>query len=314
MGKTENCINMLMFLFVRGTAKISEIADHLEINPRNIIEYKLVLENAGYIIDSKRGSDGGYTLNTSNMFPTLKLNAEEKDTFINGCQYLFNRTDFLMYDEFSRIMEKIAPFLGLDFNKYKLSVFNRFPLRIEQKKLVDIYYTCRHCQEKKIKLWIKYENVHNEISERSIDCYKLYVYNDEWFVLAYDERSSDIRYFKLNRIYEYKILNKDFFIRKWYNESDYLNAQGMRKNGEWFKITLMLTGDSASRARERKYSEDQIIEEIERDKIKITFTMQNKDIIPRFVMGFGNDCEVISPEWLKNDIVTICKKIQEKYN
>ena len=41
--------------------------------------------------------------------------------------------------------------------------------------------------------------------------------------------------------------------------------------------------------------------------------MQNKEIILRFVLGFGDNCEVLEPEWLKKQVVETIEKISIKY-
>ena len=40
----------------------------------------------------------------------------------------------------------------------------------------------------------------------------------------------------------------------------------------------------------------------------MTVKMQNKTSITNFVLSFGNNCEVIEPQWLKDEIL---KKVQE---
>lgn len=50
MGKAAMCIKMLQMLNSGRIYKVSELADLLETNPRNVIEYKKELEEAGYYI------------------------------------------------------------------------------------------------------------------------------------------------------------------------------------------------------------------------------------------------------------------------
>ncbi|MDY3303358.1 MAG: HTH domain-containing protein [Clostridia bacterium] len=77
-SRTYNCIQMLKILFTRGTVKIKDLAAELQTNPRNIPEYKMELEFAGYQIDTVPGRNGGYRLSTSDFFPTVRLTDAEK--------------------------------------------------------------------------------------------------------------------------------------------------------------------------------------------------------------------------------------------
>ena len=41
--------------------------------------------------------------------------------------------------------------------------------------------------------------------------------------------------------------------------------------------------------------------------------MQNKENILVFVLGFGENCEVLEPEWLKEKVVETIDKIYGRY-
>ena len=55
MGKAGMCIAMLQILNTGKVYKVSELAELLETNPRNIIEYKKELEEFGYYIENIPG-------------------------------------------------------------------------------------------------------------------------------------------------------------------------------------------------------------------------------------------------------------------
>ena len=65
MGKAAMCIRMLQILNTGRIYKISELADLLDTNPRNIIEYKKELEevaeqeNHAFFIETIPGRYGG---------------------------------------------------------------------------------------------------------------------------------------------------------------------------------------------------------------------------------------------------------------
>ena len=76
MGKAAMCIKMLQAMNTGRIYKISELAEILETNPRNIIEYKKELEEAGYYIISVPGKYGGYKLDKSTIIPSLHITKE----------------------------------------------------------------------------------------------------------------------------------------------------------------------------------------------------------------------------------------------
>ena len=108
MSKTSQCIELLKILYSRnGIVGVGELADVLETNPRNIIEYKRELEDAGYFIVSIPGKFGGYQLDKSSIIPSLKLTEEEKKILQVASDYLKARGDFLDSSIYQKAMSKI---------------------------------------------------------------------------------------------------------------------------------------------------------------------------------------------------------------
>ena len=95
MGKASMCIQMLQILNTGRVYKISELAQMLETNPRNIVEYKKELEECGYYIDTIPGRYGGYKLEQTTILPSLKLLPEEKELLLEIMNYINSRNDCL---------------------------------------------------------------------------------------------------------------------------------------------------------------------------------------------------------------------------
>ena len=104
MGKAAMCIKMLQILNSGRIYKVSELADLLETNPRNVIEYKKELDEAGYYIISIPGKYGGYQIDKTTIIPSLKFTEEEKKAISDGAGYLEARNDFLLKKDFTLIL------------------------------------------------------------------------------------------------------------------------------------------------------------------------------------------------------------------
>lgn len=94
MGKAAMCIKMLEVLNTGRIYKVSELADILETNSRNISEYRKELEECGYYIETIPGKYGGYRLESSRIIPSLKLTDEEKESIIDGFNFLMKKRIF----------------------------------------------------------------------------------------------------------------------------------------------------------------------------------------------------------------------------
>ena len=312
MGKASMCIQMLEFLNTGRVYKVSELASLLGTKSRNVIEYKRELEEAGYGIKSIAGRHGGYQLDKTYVFPSLKFTAEEKDAFSEGVGYISSRNDFMYQKPFLSAVSKVYSSLQRPSPEEEITVVNRFPLVMPVEELSKRYEALKSClppsrKERGRVVEITYLSSHNELSTRKIHPYKLFMFNNSWFVLAYDERREEVRYFKINRIEQYNVTNETFRVKLAYNESDFLDNFSMRQNGEFYTIKLKVTGNYAMLVQERVYGKNQSVECVDSDTTILTCDMQNKDNIVSFVLGFGSYCQVLEPTWLKEEVIKFCK-------
>jgi predicted DNA-binding transcriptional regulator YafY len=293
---------------------VSELAEILETNPRNIPEYVRELREIGYDVRTVQGRYGGYYLERHNIFPSLKLSDKERDALMSGYEYLLARNDFMDRLEYGKAMGKItSAIMNRNTSENETLIMNRYPLAMEQKDLQDRYLAVNQCIASKLVLDISYTASDNVESRRKIHPYKLYMYNNAWFVLAYDENTNEIRYFKLNRINKFEILGKKFRVLLAYKESDYLDEYGMKQNGEWYPIKLKITGKYAMLVKERIYGKNQTVEPIDKNTSILSVEMQNKEDILHFVLGFGANCEVLEPPWLRLKVKTTVDALGKRY-
>ena len=313
MSKTSLSILMLQILYSRNRVSIAELADILETNPRNIPEYKKELEKAGYYIETIPGRYGGYVLNKRKLFPSVTLEDNEKKALLEGYDYLLSRNDFMGTKELAKAMGKIAASIPPPNSQQNTLIANRFPLAMPQEEIEYRYGIISASIANKRVLEIEYTSLDNSTTKRRLNPYKLYMYNNAWFVLGLDGKSGEVRYFKLNRIKSLVETSERFRIPLTYNERDYLDEYGMKNNGEWYPIKLKLTANYALLAKERIYGKNQTVEAVDKNTTILSVEMQNKDEIVSFVLGFRDQCEVIEPEWLRNNLKELSYEINQRY-
>ena len=186
MGKAAMCIQMLQILNSGRIYKASELADLMETNPRNIIEYRKELDAAGYTIISIPGKYGGYQLDRSTLIPSLRLTKEEQEALTEGSGYLVSRNDFAFKKTYQLAMSKIYSSLKHESIQTNPSVVNRFPLLMPETEIARRYKAMEECIKMHYKIEIEYLSLKNEITTRILHPYKLFMYNNAWYVLGYD--------------------------------------------------------------------------------------------------------------------------------
>ena len=312
-NKTAATIKLIQVLSARGEyISTSELADMIETNPRNVKEYIKEIEVCGYKVDSLAGVYGGYRMNKASLLPAINLNNDEVKLIRDTTSYLKSKNDYFANIEIDSVMGKILASLDDSKPITPLTMVDKFPLLMPKDELQKRFTILNDGIESQLKVEIEYLSVAGTIKNHIIHPYKLFVYNGNWFVIAYNETVNDIGYFKLNRINDLFITRNHFTVLKTYVEEDYLDGYGMVKNGEYYHIELLLTNLNTV-MKERIYGKNQIIEEIDDKHIKFKCDMQNQEMILSFVLSFGNKCKIIEPEWLKDRVKETLRKELELY-
>ena len=313
MGKTSICIEMLKMLNTGRTIKISEFANLFETNPRNIIEYRKELEDAGYSIITIPGKYGGYKLHKDDLFPVLKLTNDEKKVISDSFSFLLKQQDFTKKKELFSAMGKIYSSYYSSSNNNVIFI-DRFPLSMSEEEIRNRYLAIEYCIEQKHPMEIEYLSLKNTIKKQIVDPYILYNYNNAWFMLCWHEKHGDVCYYKLNRIQSFKILkDKKFTTWKYFNPNDYLDSFGMKNNGDYYHVKFIATGPYASLAKERIYGKNQIVTSLDDTSTQVEVDMQNKENILVFILGFNKNIKVLEPQWLIDELKDYAKFIKEQY-
>ena len=319
------CIKMLQILNTGRIYKISELAGLLDTNPRNIIEYKKELDelasNSGYefFIETVPGRYGGYRLNSNAILPLFNdFSFTEKDALIQALEYLSARVDFIPINEYKIAMGKILSAISVDDiskGNESILVINRFPLVMEQKEIKQRFDSILESIKNKKMIHFTYLTQKNVVKDRLLDPYEIFMYNNSWFVIGWlhSENHPGISWYKLNRIQDFETTDKSFRVWKNYKRSDYIDEYGFKGDGEWHHLEFVAHGIYASLCRERVYGKNQTVEVIDDNSTRVKVDMQNKERITVFVLGFGENIDVIEPAWLKEDLAKIGEQLANKY-
>ena len=310
MNKTMLCIELLQLLSTKDKMSKNELAELLETNPRNIIEYIKTLQDCGYDITSMKGVYGGYHLNIDCLLPVVQLKKEELAVLKSSCSYLENQSDFLDYSTYLKAISKVLSTHG-QAQIEPITIIDRFPLLMPKEELKERYEILSQAESTYHKCKISYLSTRNKIMMHVIHPYKIFVYNGSWIVLAWNETVNDFGYFKLNRVKDIQILKDKFQLLKTFNASDYIDRYGMKQNGKYIDIKLELK-DLYTVISERKYGKNQKITRIDERTTILECSMQNKEMIKSFILGFGSKAKIVEPLWLKEEITTEIKEMLKK--
>ena len=203
MSKVANMLKMIKILKDEKIHNMKDIAEKIEISPRMVKQYKNELEQAGIYIESKRGINGGYSLNKELNNIDIGLTYQELIKLKEIEQYFNENQDF------KKIIGKIIESYEKNINEADLKKINRIQ-ELGKINLKDTYLSLRKAINKKNKVKIKYYSNDSGLNDRVIHPAEMFYYLEEWYVAAFCEKRKAIRLFKLNDIQEYEILDDKY--------------------------------------------------------------------------------------------------------
>ena len=203
MSKVANMLKMIKILKDEKIHNMKDIAEKIEISPRMVKQYKNELEQAGIYIESKRGINGGYSLNKELNNIDIGLTYQELIKLKEIEQYFNDDQDF------KKIIGKIIESYEKNINEADLKKINKIQ-ELGKINLKDTYLSLRKAINRKNKVKIKYYSNDSGLNDRVIHPAEMFYYLEEWYVAAFCEKRNAIRLFKLNDIQEYEILDDKY--------------------------------------------------------------------------------------------------------
>ena len=196
-------LKMIKILKDEKIHNMKDISEKIEISPRMVKQYKNELEQAGIYIESKRGINGGYSLNKELNNIDIGLTYQELIKLKEIEQYFNDDQDF------KKIIGKIIESYEKNINESDLKKINKIQ-EFGKINLKDIYLSLRKAINRKNKVKIKYYSNDSGLNDRVIHPAEMFYYLEEWYVAAFCEKRNAIRLFKLNDIQEYEILDDKY--------------------------------------------------------------------------------------------------------
>ena len=307
MNRSALVIKMLNYLYANGRKKPvsrEDLAEVLETNVRNIVEFKKELEVAGYLIESVRGKDGGYILNEKGVFPSLALSEEEKQSVEKALAYLKKQSNFDEVSTFEKAMDKLRahiPQTSVQNTTFYLEE-SRKRLNVEERKMLDQLQNAITTQNE---VMFEYQKGTSKIFEiRKIRPYEIVANSDGYYVLAYDltpRKKHAMKIFKITmtRMQNVDILKQHFIRDEDFKLSTYIGEYSLMKDE--YEVELCISG-LAARLVDEQQIENTISKKWIDDTLYVHFLMEGKYRVKSFILSLGCQCEVISPAFIKEEI------------
>lgn len=318
MGKLNNALRMLAILRSRNKVNRKELAEELEVNEREITRYKDDLEQAGVRIKNITGRYGGYILEHKDYLLNLELSDNEEDALVNAAKYLEGR-GLPYYNDLKSAIDKVKA-ISPEKNISSGLASEESGNYIKEPKTKVLYSEERERWLvindgiiNKRKIEIEYIGGSGEVSKRIIHPYSLVSYYSATYLVGLCETKQALRTFKLMRIKSID-LSKEKFEDGDFDIKTYLdNSMGLFKD-EVINMKLKITYPYAQSLKEVQMIKGEEIEDhIKEGYIIYKAKVEGKIDILSWILGMGDNCEIIEPASLIKDLKEEVQKILTKY-
>ncbi|MBC1583762.1 YafY family transcriptional regulator [Listeria seeligeri] len=289
---------IVYYMLEKGKTTAPELSDKFEVSIRTIYRDIDVISSAGVPIYATQGKNGGIFIDDDFTMDKSFFTETERAHILNALQGIIatdgKNSDELLTKLGAMFQIKSTSWIEVDFsdwvqNKPKQDIFNLIKNAIIAKKII----------------LIKYFGSNGKITERRVQPLKLIFKSKNWYLYGFCLIQNDYRYFKLTRIKTLEILTETF------------SPTSIPPNIEK-QIHIKKTIDTKLKFDKhvafRVYDEftDEVTED-EQGNLYVQVNLPDSDFLYSYIFSFAEHVEIVEPQFLREQIATKLKEMQEKY-
>ncbi|QJD82220.1 helix-turn-helix transcriptional regulator [Cohnella herbarum] len=321
--KLDRLLGIIILLNNRRMIQAKELADHFEVSVRTIYRDIDLINQAGIPIVSYQGAGGGIGLSEGYRIDRNVLTNNELVAIVTALQSVLTTYDNPNHKVLLEKMQSIVPEAETE----------QFQIRTQQ-FIVDLSPWGRqgHLEDKLAKLkraveegrevGFVYCDAQGEVSDRTIEPYTLVLKKQTWYLYAYCLDRQQFRLFKLFRMKDV-VVRERFFVKKnisldqipWNKDwASNANAIALRLRfhrkarhlaEEWFGVEALVAEKANEASQEGEEAEEKYV---------VTAHFPEDRWLYGFILGFGQDVEVLEPEHIRNTVQEIARNIAKIYD
>jgi predicted DNA-binding transcriptional regulator YafY len=151
-------------------------------------------------------------------------------------------------------------------------------------------------------------------SEITLDPYHLYHRNHKWYLVGRSHFHKKTMHFELNRLKKFKISDKCFVVEGDFDINEYVNNSWYTESDHGlYNVKLRFSAQAAQEAAAIQWYDTQFITHNSDGSIIIGFIAHSLDETVRWVLSYGDNIRVISPEVLRKKVVKTANSILNLY-
>lgn len=314
MNRTNLCIRMLQLLKARGKMNTAQLASELEVNPRNIREFKKELVLAGYNVEEVKGRYGGYILNDQYDLPVTIFSDEQKDALVQSYKFMRTQKDFKPLSLYCDAMDKIIATSKISSNDSLHYMSNSIKLDQKTSTMID---KTQQAINLGLCVLLSYQSLQDETpKEFEVEPYEIIHYHKSYYLIGFSLLRKDYRMyrFSLERMYSCEISSRHFIRDNHFHLSNYIGEHSLIPLDLKQIQVRVYHNENGLRLFKEKYlgNKLQIINKQE-GFTDFEFYTDDMSNLYQSLFAMTNQVEILQPEDVKSNYVMRVKKILNAY-
>lgn len=286
----------------RATAK--EMAKRFGVSTRTIYRWMEALSVSGVPVYALKGRGGGIAIEESYTLDKRLFSEEERLAIVSSVKALGSLGGNFAGTAAAKAAEKIS---GLSKSDADWLEVDFAPWSPEGSEVRTLFATLRDSILKKRQVVFDYCSSQGKVERRTAQPWKLVFRGQAWYLYAWCEQKKDERFFKLSRMRNVRQTSRAVTAVPKEKSAPYPASP----NPQMIKVKATVAAQKISFLLDAFVCQEM---KVRKDKsASVVFTAPDEPWLCDFLLSFGPDLKVLSPESIKKKILSLAKETAKVY-
>ena len=306
MRKIERVLYILSLLRTNHWLKATDLAGKCGVSERTVYRDIISISEANIPIYF----DGGYRLLHDGFLPPVNLTDSEADFLLSLLRSTVLEGD-KPYGKTARvIIDKVKAGRSAPQTTKPISIGEASTEKDDEYKTTHII---EEAIREKVVIEIHYLSLKGEKTKRVIAPYALTFRKRAWYLIGYCHLRKDIRTFRLGRIQKVKMLSESFEIPADFSIRDYFRSMWGVTRDRLYHFKVKFSDEAAIAVKTSRHHPDEKITERTNGDVIYELIAGGEEEFIRWVLSYGKNAEIITPESSRKKLKTILTDTLGKY-
>lgn len=313
MTKYDRLLYILNLLRSRRTLNAKNLAEECQVTERSIYRDILSLSEANVPIYYDRG----YKLASESFLPTLNFTFEEYSVLRLALESSPLGRTGRKADVLRQVKAKVEASLSASTREQRRTSIETTFIDIDASspppQAARFFAMIERACADQTSLDLEYETVEHGATRRRIDPYFIVFRGRAFYVVAYCHVREDFRTFRIERIRRVQPTGEAFRRRHGINARDYFARSWMLFTGEPTDVEILFSGPATRVVTTGRRHPTETVEARADGTVLYKVTVAGTQEISRWILGFGEDAEVLRPTSLRREIARVARTMTKIY-